>query len=96
MKKSKRPRQAEPATFQATPQPSPKKFVWWPWVAALAGLFLAFEIYGPALYGPFVLDDLCFPFKNAYAAPGAAVLALGYRSSPGPDGQLLAESLLAE
>jgi len=46
------------------PQTSRKKFVWWPWVAGLAALFLAFEIYGPALNGQFVLDDLYLPYGN--------------------------------
>jgi Tfp pilus assembly protein PilF len=70
MKKSKRLRQAEPAGSSKAAAASPgaqagkKKFVWWPWVAALAGLFLVFEIYGPALNGPFVLDDLYFPFGS--------------------------------
>ena len=35
---------------------------WWPWVAALAGLFLVFEVYMPALNGDFVFDDLTLPF----------------------------------
>jgi protein O-mannosyl-transferase len=67
MKKSKRLRQAEAAGSNKAagkPQSSPKKFVWWPWVAGLAGLLLAFGIYGPALSGPFVLDDLYYPFGN--------------------------------
>ncbi len=38
--------------------------VWWPWLAALAGLILAFGIYAPSLNGPFVLDDLYYPFGN--------------------------------
>ncbi len=35
---------------------------WWPWAAALAGLFLVFEAYTPALNGAFVLDDRTLPF----------------------------------
>ncbi|MBV8843763.1 MAG: tetratricopeptide repeat protein [Bryobacterales bacterium] len=34
----------------------------WPWAAALAALFLILEAYGPALNGPFVLDDRYLPF----------------------------------
>ncbi len=30
---------------------------WWPWLAGLAGLIIVFQIYGPALNGPFVFDD---------------------------------------
>jgi protein O-mannosyl-transferase len=64
MKKSKRPRQPE---ADAAPQATPRKsFVWWPWAAALASLFLVFEIYGPALSGPFVLDDLYLPYADPH------------------------------
>ncbi len=62
MKKSKRPRANEAVADQMAPAPPPKKLVWWPWAAALGALFLAFEIYDPALHGPFVLDDLNLPF----------------------------------
>jgi protein O-mannosyl-transferase len=62
MKKSKRPRPAEPeASSRAASQ---RSFTWWPWAAALASLFLAFQIYGPALNGPFVLDDLYLPYAD--------------------------------
>lgn len=66
MKKSKRPRQAEAAALKESARAAAdrKKFVWWPWAAALAAVVLAFVIYGPALNGPFVLDDLYFPFGN--------------------------------
>lgn len=63
MKKSKRLRQAE-AAASAPAAPEQKKFVWWPWAAGLFGLILVFAIYGPALNGPFVLDDLYYPFGN--------------------------------
>ncbi len=63
MKKSKRQRQAE-APAPAAPTPPKKSFLWWPWAAGLGALILAYVIYGPALSGPFVLDDLYFPFGN--------------------------------
>jgi protein O-mannosyl-transferase len=63
MKKSKRTRQAE-IKAGAPGQARGKSFVWWPWVAAAAALFLTFTIYGPALNGPFVLDDRYLPFFN--------------------------------
>lgn len=66
MKKSKRLRQAEAAAPRAA-LPEQKKFLWWPWLAGLAGLILAFAIYSPALNGPFVLDDLYYPFGNKMA-----------------------------
>ncbi len=67
MKKSKRLRPAEPG---GSPQGAPgkaaprRKFAWWPWAAAAASLLLAFEIYGPALNGKFVLDDLYLPYGD--------------------------------
>jgi tetratricopeptide (TPR) repeat protein len=46
---------------RAKPSPA-KSFVWWPWAAALAALFVAFEAYGPSVDGPFVFDDRYLPF----------------------------------
>ena len=70
MKKSKRPTRAEnPATAAEVVQP---KRAWWPWAAALAGLFLVLEVYGPALHGAFVLDDRYLPFMD----PGIAGASL--------------------
>jgi protein O-mannosyl-transferase len=66
MKKSKRqPRsdKSSPAVDAADP-----KLAWWPWAAALAGLFLVLEVYGPSLNGAFVLDDRYLPFMD----PGIA------------------------
>jgi tetratricopeptide (TPR) repeat protein len=65
MKKSKRPRPVDGKTTVADVARA-KAFVWWPWVAALASLFLTFAIYGPALNGAFVLDDLYLPFSISY------------------------------
>ena len=56
MKKSKRP-----ASDKVTAAPT---FVWWPYLAAAAALFLTFSIYGPSMNGPFVLDDRYLPFYN--------------------------------
>ncbi len=47
-----------------TTGPPARPWIWWPWATALAALFVAFEIYGPALRGPFVLDDRVLPFMN--------------------------------
>ena len=62
MKKSKRPTRAE-NTSTAAEVAQPKRD-WWPWAAALAGLFLVLEVYGPALNGAFVLDDRYLPFMD--------------------------------
>jgi Flp pilus assembly protein TadD len=62
MKKSKRQTRAEKTTTAA--EVAQPKREWWPWAAALAGLFLAFEVHGPALNGAFVLDDRYLPFMD--------------------------------
>jgi tetratricopeptide (TPR) repeat protein len=67
MKKSKRHRPVEtgPAEPGTAGKAAPRKsFTWWPWAAALGALFLAFEMYGPALNGPFVLDDLYLTYGD--------------------------------
>jgi len=65
MKKSKRQQRADKTDVAETPKP---KRVWWPWAAALAGLVIVLEIYGPALSGVFVLDDRYLPFMDPNAA----------------------------
>jgi protein O-mannosyl-transferase len=64
MKKSKRERAEKIASVDTL---KPKR-VWWPWAAALAGLILVLEVYGPALSGAFVLDDRYLPFMDPNAA----------------------------
>jgi hypothetical protein len=65
MKKSKRhPRAEKPTAVEAPP---PKR-AWWPWAAALAGLFVVLGVYDPALNGAFVLDDRYLPFMDPNAA----------------------------
>lgn len=46
---------------------------WWIWAAAAAALIVVFEVYGPALNGAFVLDDLYLPFV---ANPSQSSLAV--------------------
>ena len=66
MKKSKRQQRVEkPAARAEAPKP---KRAWWPWAAALAGLFVVLEVYGSALSGAFVLDDRYLPFMDPNAA----------------------------
>ncbi len=42
---------------------------WWIWLGGLGALFLVFEVYGPALHGPFVLDDLYLPYGESRFPP---------------------------
>src|SRR5215471_12301552 len=63
MKKTKKPQVERPVEARAI-VPAKRGFVWWPWAVALLGLFIVFEAYGPALDGPFVLDDRYLPFFN--------------------------------
>ena len=80
MKKSKRLRQAEAGAGRKPSQPNcsagPQDFIVVAVGGRLAALFLAFEIYGPALNGRFVLDDLYFPFRATHNCSGLAFLAI--------------------
>jgi tetratricopeptide (TPR) repeat protein len=66
MKKSRRQQRVE-KPIAGVESAKPKR-AWWPWAAALAGLFVALEVYGPALSGEFVLDDRYLPFMDPNAA----------------------------
>lgn len=68
--KSKKPRHAAPAVVTAEPRTNP----WiWIYVASLAiALCAAFEIYWPAIHGPFLLDDTYL----TYMRPDAAYIPL--------------------
>jgi len=67
MKKQKR-RENKPAEVVA----AAPRFPWWYWAAGLAALFIVLEAYGPALRGPFVLDDQYL----FYADPGTTSYTL--------------------
>jgi len=55
------------AAVEAT---APAQRVWWPWLLAAAVVAIAvFEIYTPALNGPFLLDDSYLPY-DAPVVPG--------------------------
>jgi protein O-mannosyl-transferase len=61
MKKQKR---QEGKTVAVVIAPSPS--TWWYWLVGLGALFLVFEVYGPALRSPFILDDLYLPYTDAH------------------------------
>ena len=70
MKKSKRlsPVEVAPAGQKSIPRECrPWWRQWWPWAVALAGLFVVFQAYTPALRGAFVLDDRALPFDDPHA-----------------------------
>ena len=60
--KSSKPKRSVAAAAVAQP---PKKQQWWPYAVALAVVtFIVFDIYGPAMNGPFLLDDSYLPFRR--------------------------------
>src|SRR5215475_4699920 len=61
MKKAKHPQE-----IKSVAAAEPRSFVWWPWAAAAAALILVYQIYSPALNGPFVLDDRYLPYFSAH------------------------------
>jgi protein O-mannosyl-transferase len=64
--KSKKSRRATPAVVTVEPRTDP----WiWIYVASLAiALFAAFEVYWPAVHGPFLLDDMALTYMRPDAA----------------------------
>jgi protein O-mannosyl-transferase len=80
MKSSTKP--AKPSQKTATvkaAEPS-RKLVWWHWLlAAAAVLFIAFEVYSPALNGEFLFDDSYLPFLMPNVAEGPLRGWLGVR-----------------
>jgi hypothetical protein len=78
MKPTKRKERRKPARA-ATPDESGHP-QWWAGIAALfAALALAFIVYGPALHGPFVLDDLYLPFFKPHVSSALTSWILGVR-----------------
>src|SRR6266849_343379 len=69
MRKQKRLHETKgPAPAAARPRRPGWWPAWWQWLGALAALALVLVVYGPALSGPFVLDDRFLLFMN----PGIA------------------------
>src|SRR5579862_5951345 len=59
--KPKRRAAAKPAVPASVPQPKSRR--WMYVVAAAAALYVVFQTYGPALYGPFLFDDTRQPYS---------------------------------
>src|SRR5947209_20140825 len=64
MKSNKRSRSTRADAAAATFKPAPKKVsrFWYYVIGLVAALFVAFEVYGPAIHGPFLFDDRYLPF----------------------------------
>jgi len=64
LKERKRFRKAEAADEKQRPE-------FWPWALGLVvGLFAVFQVYGPALHGPFLFDDTYLPMNVPMWAHG--------------------------
>ncbi len=67
MKTSKHKVPLATTTVSTLTAPAAWTFKWWHYALGLFALFfIAFEVYGPALNGPFVYDDVYLPFMNPY------------------------------
>jgi len=65
MKSKSRPRRPSAAP-QTAAIPRPSGWPWWQWtLLGLAALLIAYELYAPALHGPFLFDDLYLPYTRA-------------------------------
>lgn len=64
--KTKKARRTAPAVVAAEPQSNP--WVWIYVVSAVVALFAAFEVYWPAIHGPFLLDDTYLTYMRPDAA----------------------------
>ena len=58
----------KPVVAAVADRPDRPRRRWWPWLLAFVIVMaVVFEVYGPALHGPFLLDDTYLPFDR----PGA-------------------------
>lgn len=62
MKSKKRSGSLRAQALAATPVAASGSHVWYYVLGIAAAIFAAFEIYGPAIHGPFLLDDRYLPF----------------------------------
>src|SRR5580700_1786712 len=72
MKSNKNKKSKRPATAVATVESQSNPLLWIYGVSLLIALIAAFEVYWPALHGPFLLDDMHLP----YMLPNAANMRL--------------------
>ncbi len=66
MKKSRKQKEAKPQGNISVAHGAGSWSRWWPWLAALAGFVVVFQVYGPALNGEFVFDDRTAPFFSPH------------------------------
>ena len=75
--KSKRPKQSTPVAVAVQPPAQPR---YWPYaVGFLIALFAVFEVYWPAIHGPFLLDDSYLPYMAASVNPALSAWVKGLR-----------------
>ncbi|HZU24651.1 MAG TPA: tetratricopeptide repeat protein [Bryobacteraceae bacterium] len=78
---SKKQRKAAARSGSAAVMPPPAaRQAWWPWALAIVVVIVAvFEIYGPALNGPFLLDDTYLPYDAPTPSGGLRNWIAGVR-----------------
>lgn len=62
MKSNKRSSSPRADAAPAKPPPGTVPHLWYYVIGLVAALFVAFEVYGPAIHGPFLFDDRYLPF----------------------------------
>jgi protein O-mannosyl-transferase len=72
MKSNKSKKLKRPAVAVATVESQSNPLLWIYGASVIIALIAAFEVYGPALHGPFLLDDMPLP----YMIPNAASIPL--------------------
>ncbi len=72
MKSNKSKKSKRPAAAVATVESQSNPLLWIYGASLIIALIAAFEVYGPALHGPFLLDDMPLP----YMIPNAASIPL--------------------
>lgn len=75
--KARKSKHHTPAAVALAPAPQPRL---WPYVAGLlAAVFIVFEIYWPAIRGPFLLDDTYLPYMTPGFPPALTSWIHGVR-----------------
>ena len=66
MKSKSKSRRPKPAPETAAGILKPAAWPWWQWaLLGIAAVLIAYELYAPALHGPFLFDDLYLPYTRS-------------------------------